>query len=106
GAAYITGSAGSSDFPITPGAFQPTLNGYSDVFVTKLNPTGTALAYSTYLGGSVYDNGTAIALDSTGAAYVTGNTASTNFPMTSGSFQTSLVGTQNTFIAKLNPTGT
>ena len=56
--------------------------------MAKLNPTGTALVYSTYLGGTGYDQGNGIAVDTAGNAYVTGITASTNFPTTAGAFQT------------------
>ncbi len=89
GNAYITGSASSADFPVTSGAFQTTNHaqaGYADAFVTKLNPAGTALVYSTYLGGSGRphyeggDAGRAIAVDAAGNAYVTGLASSINFP--------------------------
>jgi hypothetical protein len=72
GNAYVTGQTGSTNFPTTPGAFQTTYGGGSfDAFITKLNPTGTALVYSTYLGGSGDDFGTGIAVDESGNAYVT-----------------------------------
>ena len=75
GNAYVTGLTQSTDFPTTPGAFQTTYGGGEfDAFVTKLNPTGTALVYSTYLGGSGYDYGRGIAVDTAGNAYVTGVT--------------------------------
>ena len=74
--------------------------------MTKLNPTGSALVYSTYLGGSSTDEAYGIAVDSSGNAYVTGYTDSPNFPITSGAFQTSLEDRrENAFVAKLNPTG-
>ena len=82
GNAYITGFTASSNFP-TKGPVQPSNAGGDDVFVTKLNPTGTALVYSTYLGGSNSDVGNGIAVDSAGNAYVTGSTTSANFPTTS-----------------------
>ena len=90
--AYVTGYTSSSTFPVTAGAFQTTNNsdltdGWTEAFVTKLNPSGTALVYSTYLGGSSYGaRGAAIAVDSSGNAYVTGSAASTDFPITSGAF--------------------
>ncbi|OBZ17574.1 hypothetical protein A7975_06860 [Bacillus sp. FJAT-26390] len=62
------------------------------MFITKLNAAGTALIYSTYLGGSSYDHAQGIAIDASGNAYVTGNTTSTNFPLTSGALQSSLNG--------------
>ena len=107
GAAYVTGQAGSADFPTTAGAFDTSFNGglFGDVFVTKLDPTGSGLVYSTYLGGSNNDQGFGIAVDSSGAAYVTGSTESTNFPTTAGAFDTSLTGASNAFITKLSPNG-
>ncbi len=106
GNAYVTGQTQSTDFPTTSGAFQSTLLGVSDAFVTKLNPTGTALVYSTYLGGNDQDGGQSIALDSNNNAYVTGFTSSTNFPTTGGAFQTTLAGITDAFVTKLNSTGT
>jgi Abnormal spindle-like microcephaly-assoc'd, ASPM-SPD-2-Hydin/Beta-propeller repeat len=103
GDAYVTGWAVSSDFPTTPGAFQPAcvpylLNGSprcADAFVAELNPTGSALIYSSYLGGAnvapssnLGQYGAAIAVDSSGAAYVTGQTNASDFPTTPGAFQT------------------
>jgi hypothetical protein len=85
GNAYVTGGTGSTNFPTTPGAFQPTCGG--DAFVTKLDPTGSALVYSTCLGGVDADYGQGIALDGNANAYVTGSTASKDFPITEGAFQ-------------------
>lgn len=83
----MTGSTDSVDFPTTPGAFQTVLEGAS-AFVTKLNLAGTALTYSTYLGGgNAGDSGNGIAVDNMGSAYVTGGTDSGNFPTTPGAFQ-------------------
>ena len=90
GNAYVTGETVSTNFPTTLGAFQTTLGGPGEAFVTKLNAVGTALAYSTYLGGNSGDVGNGIAVDSAGNAYVTGETFSTNFPTTPGAFQTTL----------------
>src|SRR5439155_11608247 len=84
--------------------FQTTFGGFFDAFVTKLNPTGAALVYSTYLGGSGGDGGDGIAVDASGSAYVTGGTGSLNFPTTTGAFQTTLGGF-DAFVTKLNPTG-
>ena len=106
GNAYVTGYTASTDFPTTPGAFQTTFGGNGDAFVTKLNPTGTALVYSTYLGGTRGDLGLGIAVDSAGNAYVTGYTASSDFPTTPGAFQTTYGGNQDAFVTKLNPKGT
>src|SRR5437588_2630085 len=105
GSAYVTGSTASPDFPTTAGAVQPTFGGLEDASVTKFNPTGTALVYSTFLGGSSYDVGTGIALDTLGYAYVTGYTGSTNFPTTAGAFQRPSSNKYLVFVAKLNPPG-
>ena len=75
----------------------------TDAFVAKVNPSGTALVYAGYIGGSGADYGQGIAVDSTGAAYVTGETGSTNFPTTAGAFNTTGTGS---FVTKLNPAGT
>ena len=83
---------GSSDFPISPSAFDTTYNGGRDNFIVKLNAAGSALLYSTFLGGSDDDwdwgGGSDIMVDGSGAAYVTGYTESTDFPITSGAFDT------------------
>ena len=116
GNAYVTGSTFSSDFPITAGAFQ-TMNNAArtnpNVFVTKLNSTGTALVYSTYLGGSGGGDGggdwpTAMALDSSGDAFLAGFTFSGDFPTTPGAVQGyNHTGIDSTgFASKLNATGT
>jgi hypothetical protein len=106
GYAYVTGSTSSTDFPIANAA-QPNFGGGSDAFVTKLSITGTALVYSTYLGGTgSYESGNGIAVDGSGNAYVAG-TATANFPTTAGSFRTSFAGGfSDAFVSKLNATGT
>ncbi len=88
GNAYVTGYTAYSDFPTTPGAAFPNPPGLGicgsslcrDAFVSKLNSNGTALVYSTFLGGNSIDYGTGIAVDSAGNAYVSGVTRSANFP--------------------------
>jgi hypothetical protein len=108
GSAYLTGYTKSSDFPTTSGAFDLGYNGGSDdVFVVKLNPAGSGLAYATFLGGSDGERGYALALDGVGNAYVTGWTISSDFPTTQGAFDPTLYGSGLTdaFVAKLNPTG-
>jgi hypothetical protein len=105
GNAYITGTTGSPDFPVTPDAFQTTLSGQENAFVTKLNAAGSALPYSTYLGGSGDDHGGGIGLDASGNAYVTGYTSSSDFPTTLGAFQTTFGGYIDVFVSKLNATG-
>jgi hypothetical protein len=104
GNAYVTGETWSTDFP-TANPLQPSLGGSENAFVAKFNPAGSALVYSTYLGGSGYDSGNAIALDSSGNAYVTGSTSSINFP-TANPLQPSYGGgASNAFVAQLNPAG-
>jgi hypothetical protein len=107
----VSGSTNSSDFPTTPGAFQPALKGPQDATVTKLNSTATALLYSTYLGGhnqfAEAENGFGIAIDAAGNAYVAGRTGSSDFPTTPAAFQPSYAGgTHDAFVTKLNPAGT
>ena len=105
GDAYVSGQTGSTNFP-TANPLQATFGGSSDAFVAKLNPAGSALVYSTYLGGNGVAFGTGIAVDSAGNAYVTGITESTNFP-TAGNALEPTVGAGNSegFVAKLNPSG-
>jgi hypothetical protein len=106
GNAYVTGVTGSADVPTTPDAFQPSYGGgYQDAFVTKLNAAGSALVYSTYLGGTNTENGSSIAVDASGNAYVTGATSSSDFPTTSGAFQTTYGGNGDAFVSKINPAG-
>src|SRR5207245_10979867 len=89
GNAYVTGNTSSVEFPTTPGAYQTTFGGSNgvltssgDAFVVKLDPTGSALIYSTFLGGSGDDIASGIALDSSGHAYLLGATATAAFPST------------------------
>ena len=112
GNAYVVGTTFSANFPVTTGAFQAQSNataGSSTVFVSKLNPAGTELVYSTYLGGSGGDSGFGIALDAANNAYVTGATYSTDFPVTCGAFQIAnpslTTGAATGFVTKLNTTG-
>lgn len=104
GNTYVTGTTASINFPTTTGN-QASLGGGGDVFVAKLNSTGTALIYSVFLGGSNLDKATSIAVDSSGNAYLAGYTDSTDFPATSGAFQVSNSGNTDAFLAKLNVTG-
>ena len=106
GNAYITGYTYSSDFPTTTGALQSGLNGGRSAFIAKLNLTGTALVYSTYVGGSAIDLGAGIAIDGSGNAYITGSTNSSDFPTTAGALQRTLKGSQNAFVTELNAAGT
>lgn len=103
GDAYVTGSATSSNFP-RKSALYPTYGGSGDAFVSELNPSGTALIYSTFLGGSLNDTGTSIAVDGSNYAYVTGQTGSTDFP-TMNPKQSALKGDNDAFVAEINSAG-
>jgi hypothetical protein len=119
GCAYVTGQTFDTDFPVTAGALQTASNApifSSNAFITKFNPAGSALMYSTYLGGNdkldtfplLGDYGVAIAVDAAGDAFVTGFTGSTNFPVTKGAFQTTNEGAKysgTAFVTELNPGG-
>ncbi len=120
GSAYVTGITCSADFPVTTGAYQTThkgpggncpmsQNSFEDTFVTKFNAAGTGLVYSTYIGGSASDRGYDIAVDSSGNAYIAGQTASTDYPTTAGAFITTCPGGVNGCntgtVTKLNSTG-
>jgi Beta-propeller repeat len=110
GNAHVAGGTFSTNFPTTAGAVQPTATagGSREAFVTKLNPLGSALEYSTFLGGTGDDVGNAIALSGTGVAYVTGTTASGTFPVTVGSVQTGFggpAGGTDAFVTALSISG-
>jgi len=112
---YLAGSTTSTDFPLTPqtgttpppAAFQGTIAGTANVFVTKLNAAGSAILFSTYLGGDGTDSTVGVAADSAFNVVVAGNTTSTNFPTTSASaFQTAPTNANNhAFVSVLDPTG-
>ena len=101
GNVYVSGGTDSPNFPTTAGALQPTFGGVEDAFVAKLTPTGKAMIYSTYLGGSDPDQSQGIAVDAAGSAYVTGYTESTNFSTTSGVIQPTFGGRIDAFVAKI-----
>jgi hypothetical protein len=115
GDAFMTGQTNSANFPVQAG-FQPKYTASScgsalnnnpcfESFASELNPTGSALVYSSYLGGSAASYGSDIALDSSGAAYVTGWTTSSDFPVTQGAYDTARGGTDEAFVAKIAPGG-
>jgi hypothetical protein len=120
GNVFLTGFTDSANFPTynplfpqIAGPFVASRGAYlTDAFVTELNPTGSALVYSTYLGGNAVESGNAIAIDASGAAYVVGTTSSTNFPVTANARQKYLGCTNsfyynaNSFIVKIAPGGT
>lgn len=106
GAAYITGYTRSTNFPTTTGAIQTTYGGGDyDAFVTKINASGTAIIYSTMLGGNKIDWPNGIGIDATGAAYLAGSTTSENFPITSRAWRKTFGGIHDIFVAKLSATG-
>ncbi len=101
GNVYITGTTFATNYP-TVKAFQTTNNGTTNVFITKLNPAGDVILYSTYLGGEGFDTGRAIAVDESGSAYVTGNTDLGGFPTTPGAFMSTCTAPCNTpFVTKI-----
>jgi len=106
GNAYIAGFTYSANFPITSGALRSSFSGQSKAFVLKLNSSGNSLIYSTFLGGSGSDYATGIAVDAAGQAYVSGYTASIDFPVSSNAFQSSYGGGDfDGFFARLNAAG-
>ncbi|MCB0057865.1 MAG: hypothetical protein KDE45_12605, partial [Caldilineaceae bacterium] len=106
GRAIVTGFTGSSDFPITPSAFDPSYSGgYADAFVVRLNAAGSDLDFATFLGGSDSDSGRDLALDTAGRATVMGYTLSSDFPTTPGAFDTSHNGGADVFVVRLNSAG-
>ncbi len=109
GSAYLTGYTASTNLP-TASAFQASFGGtggaYGDAFVTKFNSSGSAISYSTYLGGSDDDAGLAIAVNAAGNAYVTGLTGSTNFPTSSPYQSAKAGGISDGFVTKLSTAGT
>jgi hypothetical protein len=103
GNAYITGGTKSFGFPTTASAYQGTIGGDTDAYLAKVNSTGTALLYSTYLGGSGTDRGSGVVIDSSGNAYVAGFAGSSDFPNVNA-FQTGSGGGFDAFVAKIDPT--
>ena len=113
GDVYAAGYTDDQDFPTSPGAYQRSLGDpcAENAMVAKLNPQGSGLVYSTYLGGNMGDEAWALAVDAGGNAYIAGDAGSPNFPTTAGAFQTACVLDPNTgfcyggFVSKLNPSG-
>jgi MYXO-CTERM domain-containing protein len=104
GNAYVAGNTQSADFPVTRNPYQSFNDGAGNAFVTKIDPDGRQLAYSTFFGGSGFDAATALKLDGGGHVFVAGYTQSPDFP-TEKPFQSTLMGPQNAFVAELAPTG-
>ena len=106
GNVFLIGRTTSHDFPTTPGAYNRTFNGgATDFYVAKLSASGSSLVYSTFVGGSDTDLGLGIAVSSTGEAYVTGTTLSSDFPTTAGAFDRTFHGRQDALVAKLDAAG-
>ena len=117
GSIYLTGST-SGNLPVTPGVVQPSLHPgtcylssqqtrpCTDAFVAKLDPTGTNVIYATYLGGGADDRGSAIAVDASGYAYITGSSSSLDFPVVNPLSVSKPLGLPMGFVAKLDPNGT
>jgi hypothetical protein len=103
--AYICGFTTGSDYPITKNAYQKTFNGEEDVFITKINPSGSDLLFSTYLGGSGVDLASGIFVDKDLITYVCGGTKSTDFPVTREAYQKKHIGDLDAFIIELNASG-
>lgn len=101
---YLTGFTDSTNFPLSAAAQATFGGGKQDAFITKLDPSGSRILYSTFLGGNGQDNATGIAVDRAGNAYITGFTDSNNFP-TKNAFQPTNRGNANAFVAKLDPQG-
>jgi hypothetical protein len=104
GAAFVAGSTSSVNFPVTGSAPQRNFRGVSDCFVAKLDPAGATVSYSSYLGGESFDFCKGIAVDASGAAFVTGTTVSAGFPVI-GALKQSLTGGSDAFLTKLSPAG-
>lgn len=105
GNAYVVGQTVSTDFPVTSDALKTTNSGGGDIFLTKINLSGTKMLYSTFLGGTDNDLPQAIAVDQFGRAYITGVTESTNFPVTPGAIQPSIASFDDVFVTAFNSLG-
>ncbi|MBO1319384.1 SBBP repeat-containing protein [Acanthopleuribacter pedis] len=103
GNAVVTGDTSSSNYPVTSNAFSQTRSGFTDVFVTGVNPTGTALNFSTFLGGRGFDLAEALTLDASCHIFITGSTESFNFPVSANAFFSERQGSTDLFLARLSP---
>lgn len=102
GAVYVSGNCSKAGFPTTPGAFDESFNQQPDAFISKFDPTLTTLLASTYMGGNGADFGWSLRIDSNGDVLLTGDTTSTDFPTTTGAFDTTHNGDADVFVAKLD----
>ena len=105
GAVTITGQTYSSNFPTTSGAYDTTYGGNGDVYVVRFDGKGSSLEYGSFLGGAAYDEGTALAVESSGAVTVAGWTESSDFPTTPGAYQTAYLAAGDGFVTRLKPVG-
>ena len=101
GSVYVCGYSASTDFPLSANAFQNGNAGNNNAIVLRLDPTGSTLIFSTYIGGSYDDRATSLALDNQGNVYLTGGAISVDFPVSSGAFQTQLKGRPGLFHCKI-----
>jgi hypothetical protein len=101
---YVIGSTKATDFPVTASAYQSALNGLQDAFLSKISPASSTLAYSTYLGGELEDDGRGIAIASNGQVYFAANTNSTQFPLAGASYGSSLAGNYDIIIGAMDMT--
>lgn len=106
GCALVCGATGSTDYPTTPLAFDVTHNGLDDAFLTKLDASGSSLVYSTFFGSEFADRSFGVDLDELGHAFLAGFTDGLGFPVTPGSYQSSLLDGGSVFVLKLNDDGT
>ena len=101
---YVIGSTKSTDFPVTSTAYQSTLAGLQDAFLCKINPASSTMAYSTYLGGELNDDGRGIAIAPNGQVYFAANTNSSQFPLAGASYRNTLTGNYDIIIGVMDPT--
>ncbi|MCZ6690932.1 MAG: SBBP repeat-containing protein [Planctomycetota bacterium] len=105
GSAYVGGFTFSNDFPVTPGAFDTTYGGNFDIFVAKVDPTGSSIGYATYLGGSDKEEPRSLAVNAAGEVLVIGYTRSSDFPVTPGAFDTTYNGNDDAIVTVLSSDG-
>ncbi|TWT20209.1 hypothetical protein FQY83_10740 [Luteimonas marina] len=104
GAVYVSGMTTSADFPVTAGAFQTTMGGQQDLYVIKIDPTGSEVVYSTFFGGSANEVTGRLAVDAAGSAHIAGTTYSADMPV-HNAVQPALRGSLDALVAKLSPNG-
>lgn len=106
GSAIVTGATISTiDFPVTANAFKSTYGGNTDGFITKFNPSGSALVFSSYLGGREQDGPERVAVDAAGNIFIVGTTISPDFPVTPGTYRSAARGSTDSFLMKVSPQG-